>query len=425
MLQKLCNLFLRNRNRKLVGNFIALSLLEVINYLIPIILIPYVISIFGVDIFGKYMFAQTFILYFTILVDFGFNFYATKEISINRHNKDIVSKIFTGVMIIKLILLISSFIILVLVLFLFPKYLDDMNLYFILFLTVLGQFFFPTFVFQGYEKMKVMSIINIIPKFFCLVAIFIYVKNSSDLYFFTFLMSLGYLCSGLYGFFYILKTKTVYFTFISRSYLNEIFYKSKNVFIANSASMLYINSNTFFLGLVSSFEVVGIYAIAEKIVRVTRYIISPLTKTLFPYYSEKFSSQSYSKSVNDIFFLIRKVSPYLIIIVILLISFSDFIVSFLSHDKINDRTTLCIYIMSIVIILGTYNNIIGVLGFINLGLESDFRNLMLIIGVINIILISILGFFFKEIGGAVTFVMSEFLLFFLLNKILIRKSKIK
>lgn len=59
----------KNVNRKLVTNFLSLSVLEAVNYLVPILLIPYTIKIFGVEKFGEYMFAQAFVQYFSTVVD--------------------------------------------------------------------------------------------------------------------------------------------------------------------------------------------------------------------------------------------------------------------------------------------------------------------------------------------------------------------
>lgn len=399
--------------RRIISNFFSLSVLEVVNYLIPIFLIPYLIKIFGISKFGEYMFALSFIQYFVILIDFGFNYVATREIAKNRLDKNKISTIFSSVSFIKLILLGISFVVFLGIINVFEIF-EDTKMFLLIFGIIIGHAFFPLYIFQGLERMKKMVIINVFPKLISLFLILLLVKNNEDFYIFIFITSLGYVVSGVIGFLYVL----IYYANIQKtswSSIKNIFIISKDVFFANSASTLYLNSNTFILGFVSGFNVVGIYSVAEKTVRVTRYIVTPLTQALFPHYSLKFSNQVFLTSKLEIYNLAKKITPFLVVIVLGLFIFVDYIVGVL-YGVPNPEISNCIYIMGLVIIIGTYNNILGVLGYVNLDLEKKFRNLILYTGIFNLIMITILGYKFGYIGGAITFLLSEIVLFSLLNK---------
>ncbi|RLQ04222.1 hypothetical protein D9547_15735 [Geobacillus stearothermophilus] len=90
--------------------------------ILPLLTLPYLVRVLGPDNYGLVAFAQSFIQFFIILVDYGFNLSATNQIAIYRDNKKRVQSIFSTVMTIKLFFMIISFFILCLLILLFPKF---------------------------------------------------------------------------------------------------------------------------------------------------------------------------------------------------------------------------------------------------------------------------------------------------------------
>ena len=85
--------------KNLASNFGYLLLLQIATYLVPLITIPLLNRILGVEKFGLIAFSQAFIQYFIIISDYGFELSASRQVSINRDNKDKLSEIFCSVLI--------------------------------------------------------------------------------------------------------------------------------------------------------------------------------------------------------------------------------------------------------------------------------------------------------------------------------------
>ena len=96
--------------KNLATNFFSLSALQAVNMILPLITLPYLVRVLGVENFGLVNFALSIIMYFNILVSFGFSLSATREISIHRDNPQKISEIFSAVMLIKITLLLISLI---------------------------------------------------------------------------------------------------------------------------------------------------------------------------------------------------------------------------------------------------------------------------------------------------------------------------
>src|SRR5512147_2784453 len=94
------------RNRRVIGNFFSLSIVQFANYLAPLILIPYLTRVLGLPRYGLVELARAVSVYFLILTDYGFSLSATREISVHRDDPEKVSEVFSAVMTLKLLLVL-------------------------------------------------------------------------------------------------------------------------------------------------------------------------------------------------------------------------------------------------------------------------------------------------------------------------------
>jgi len=281
--------------KTLLENFLSLSALQIVSYMLPLISLPYLSRVLGAANFGLVFFAFAFMQYFIMLTDFGFGLSAVREIAVNRHNKNNLSNIFSSVMFIKLILLIISALILILMILLIPKLRENSLLFIISFPMVIGNALYPVWFFQGMERMKYITFLNILSKLIFLVLIFIFVKKESDYILAPLLNSAGFLVSGAIGLYFALKQLGAELYLPKLHSIKKQFKYSSQFFLSRVSVSAYTNTNTFCLGLTGSNIMTAYYIAAEKIYNAVNGLAYPVNGALYPFIAKNRDIKTYKK----------------------------------------------------------------------------------------------------------------------------------
>lgn len=289
--------------KRLFSNFFSLSVLQAANYILPLITLPYLVRILGVEYFGLLAFATATIAYFQIITDYGFNLTATREISIHRDDKEKVIEIFSSVMTIKVILMFVSLFLLSVLVFSFAKFSKDWEIYFLTFGTVVGQVLFPVWFFQGMERMKYITFLNILSKVIFTIAVFVFVKKQSDYYFVPLFTSIGYLVAGIWALYLIKKEFDIRFIFQKVETIKNYIIDGWYIFVSRLYVSIYTTTNTFLLGLFTNNTAVGYYAVAEKIVIVIGGFFEPANQAIYPYLA-----RTYKENASKFVKLLKKLT---------------------------------------------------------------------------------------------------------------------
>src|SRR5690554_5939834 len=284
LLKKLTN---TEDKKRLLGNFLSFSGLQIFTYILPLITLPYLVRVLGVEKYGLVMFAQSFIMFFNILVDYGFNLSATREIAVNRANKDKVTENYSRLMSIIFMLLAVTFAVLDSVVYGFEKFTPDASIYFLTFLLVVGQALFPIWYFQGMERMKYITIINILSRVIFTVAIFGFVHEEGDYIWVPVLNGLGACVGSIYALWLVRTSFKQKLELQSWKAISLHFKDSTQFFLSRVAVSLYTSANAFVLGLVTNNTMVGYYSIAEKLYQAMQGLYGPITQALYPYVAKE------------------------------------------------------------------------------------------------------------------------------------------
>lgn len=269
--------------KRLFSNFLSLGVMQGANFILPLLTLPYLVRVLGAEKFGLLAFATTTVNYFVILTDFGFNLSATREISVHRDDHNKITEIFNSVMQVKFVLMLVSFVFLSVLVFSFDKFRQDSIVYFLTFGTVVGQVFFPVWFFQGMERMKYITCLNILSKLIFTIAIFVFVHKQEDYLFVPALTALGFIVAGVWSLTLIKRDFGVKFKLVSFSTARGYFMDSSQYFLSRVSVSIYTSSNAFVLGLFTNNTVVGYYAMAEKLYQALQGLYLPLVNAIYPF----------------------------------------------------------------------------------------------------------------------------------------------
>lgn len=279
------------KERKVVlTNFISLTTLQSINYVLPIIVLPYLIRAIGPENFGLIAFAQAFVQYFMILTDYGFSLTATREISLCKGEKGKICSIFSSVMTVKIILTFVSFLILIAIINFIPRFKHDWLVYVLSFGAVVGNTLFPVWFFQGQEKMRYISVANIIGGIIYTICIFIFVRGPSDYLLVPLLNSIFFILTGIIGLYIAFSKFELEFIFQTYADIKQELKMGWNIFISIVAINAYTTTRIFAVGLLTNNILTGYYSIAERISNVIQtFPLASLSQAIYPRLSSIFS----------------------------------------------------------------------------------------------------------------------------------------
>ncbi len=291
MLKKYISFDLRKVfSQPLMVNVASLGILQLANYIIPIIIIPFVVRALGVEIFGKVSYAQNIITYLTIVVNYGFEYSATQDVAINRDDRNKLSTVFWTTIRFKFCLLLSTFLLLLILFFTFDKVKEDGLLYVYAALVNIGFVLFPTWFFQGMEKMFKMAMFNFIFKALGAVLVILLIQSPSDYRIYLLLLSLSYIVISIFVFFYVIKHYQLLPNSKNKELSTSVIKKGFPIFINNIFVSLYTTAGLTIIGLYLTNTEVGLYAAAYKIVFAVLMLTSmPVNTALFPIMSRRFN----------------------------------------------------------------------------------------------------------------------------------------
>ena len=337
---------------RVLKNYLYNLSYQLLVIVLPVITTPYITRVFSSNDLGSYGYYNSIVTYFILLATLGVANYGTKEISGHRKN---VQKTFWGIYSLQVLATCLALVLYIATCLLIPS-MNNLIAY-ILGFSLLSRGLDISWLFQGMEDFKKITVRNTAVKLLGVASVFIFVKKPSDLYLYIILLVVYDLLGQLSMW---LPARE----HIGRPHL-DIVYAKRHIkpvillFLPQIAISLYITLDRTMLGALSSTTDVGIYDQALKLLNILLTIVTSLGSVMLPRVSNLLSlgNQKAVNKLHEMSFLVYNLVIFPMIAGILIVN-KDFVNFFLGQDVQEARHAIAIMVFRMFFI--GWTNIMGI-----------------------------------------------------------------
>lgn len=392
-------------NNPVFSNTLYLSILKGAELVLPLLTFPYLVRVLGPEYFGLIAFAVAINAYFNLITDYGFSLSATRKVSIEREDISKLNETFSSVMVIKLVFIIFCFIFLNVLTEFVPRLNEHSYIYILSFGAVIGNFLFPLWLYQGLEKMKYITMLNIVSRVIYLVLVFSIIKDKEQFWLVPLINGALSIVFGIFALYLAKSQFGIKFTLPSIRKIKATLFDGWYVFQSKLSINVYTVSTSVILGFFAGNAAVGYYSAGEKIVKATQSLYAPFGQAVYPHVCKMMSD-----SQDNALAFIRKVSVW--------VGFSMFMVSmslFLSAEwlvqlilgDMYHQSVVVVRVLSFLPMVVALSNIYGIQTLLNMGYQKAFSLVLLFASILGVCLSVPLVYLYSGIGSAIVVISVE------------------
>lgn len=276
-------------DRRLSTNLVAVTVVQLTNYLVPLVLTPLITRAFGTELYGRLAYAQNITSYFFVCIIFGLDYTASRAVALNRENPTALNDIFSTVLRWRMGMFIGSLIALTILYYCFAPVHNYLPLYLLCAAGNFGYVLFPNFFLQGQEDLVKVSIATFIIRVTLLLAVIGLVKTQQDLLLYVALLSgINILVSS--GMFVYTKRR---YGLRGGVFKGELVQQSIAPFATDLINSLYYSVGVVLMGFVLTETTIGLYSGAAKLLTAVSIVLCyPFTHALYPRQCQVFTEDT-------------------------------------------------------------------------------------------------------------------------------------
>ncbi len=265
-----------------VKNTAGLYLDTLTSYLFPLITLPYVVRVLGARGFGLVAFAQSFVSYINVIVDFALALSGTRAAAQCLHNRVQTSQLLADALGLRLALAFGLLPGVLLLCHSVAAFREAREIILILYATAFATALSATWLFLAFEAMWLLARINLLINSAVIVGIFLLVRSPEDTEIYAVLLAAGPVAGSLVSLLLAFHRFSLSPLAPRLAGVLSTARQGAALFLSQTSIALYTTGNSFLLGTLASKEAVGYFAAADKVVRAVLRLVAPLTTAIFP-----------------------------------------------------------------------------------------------------------------------------------------------
>lgn len=400
---------------KVIKNYFYNASYQILLVVLPIIVTPYISRVLGASGVGTYNYTNSITQFFMVFGCIGLSLYGQREVAYYQNDIKKRSIVFFEILFMRAISLSVSLIIFYLCFVVNFRY---SNIFAIQMIDIISYIFDVSWFFQGMEEFKKIVLRNFVIRIICVAAIFIFVKNPSDLSIYVFIYSFTLLAGNLSLWFYLPK-------YVNRVNLRKIHLKKHikptlTIFLPQVASTVYsLLDKTMIEIITESTEEVAYYSQSQMIIRTIAEVINSLGTTLMPRIAYLYKSGNKDEVKKYMNASIRFVLAFATAFAFGIMAVSQNFVPWFFGDGF-DKVIPNLMILSPILILMGMTGILGTQYLVAIGRQKQYAIAIISAAIVNFGLNIVFIHFFASCGAALASILAEctsclVMIFFLKN----------
>ena len=270
-----------SRAKKVIKNLFSLTVAEIASKGIIFITTAYLARVLQPEGFGIIGYANSFIAYFLIVVNLGFNVFGVREVSKNPYTQNIKNYV-NNIVSIRSIFSIISFLIYFIIVMIIDKPVDVKLVLLVTGFNLFSYAVMLDWVFIGLERMEIQAIRQLITGILNLVGIFIFVNDRTDTVLAAAIFSASTAINSIWIFLYYLKLYKN-FKFEKNGILwKSILKSSLPIGLTNLCVILYSSFSILILGFFRTYYETGVYEAAFRFYSLTMMPVGIIQGAFLP-----------------------------------------------------------------------------------------------------------------------------------------------
>lgn len=383
-------------------NLLAMFTLKGAEYLASFITLPYLLRVLGPEIYGTLTFYQVVMGYVVLFADYGFPLTAPRDVA--QSSEEEIPRVFSAVLGTRLGLMAAG-VAFVCVMVLFLPEATGAELLLWMLPALVGSALFPSWYFQGIQRMKYITILSVTARCLGAAGVFLWVRGGQDVCWAAFFLAVPQLIAGVLSLGLLLVRARGLFCRPSWEMMRRELAGGWSVFLSTLFMQAYTNGNLLILRFLTDDYVVGCYAAAHKFIEAVKGLLVPISNAVYPHVSQ-LAMQSREQAVSFLRRMLMMVGGGMGAASVVACAGAEEIM-FLLMGKVYPESVAILRILSLIPFLVGMSNVLGIQTMFAFRLQQSFRRIVMYSAVLNVCVVWWMILLWQGAGLAVTTVMVE------------------